>query len=73
MIAHCSAFAGSSCRHEGSPIEGEYEVGWRLREDAWGLGYAKEAAIASLDHAFGPLGAERVVRSPTRRTGRAGA
>ena len=46
---------------EGSPIEGEYEVGWRLREDAWGQGYAKEAAIASLNHAFGPLGAERVV------------
>ena len=45
----------------GSPIEGEYEVGWRLREDAWGQGYAKEAAIASLDFAFGPLGAERVV------------
>lgn len=46
---------------EGSPIEGEYEVGWRLREDAWGRGYAKEAAMASLDHAFGALGAERVV------------
>ena len=45
----------------GSPVEGEYEIGWRLREDAWGQGYAKEAAIASLDHAFGPLGAERVV------------
>jgi RimJ/RimL family protein N-acetyltransferase len=45
----------------GSPIEGMYEVGWRLREDAWGQGYAKEAAIASLDHAFGTLGAERVV------------
>lgn len=45
----------------GSPIEGEYEVGWRLREDSWGKGYAKEAAIASLDHAFDRLGAERVV------------
>jgi RimJ/RimL family protein N-acetyltransferase len=44
-----------------SPIAGEIEVGWRLREDAWGQGYAKEAAIASLDHAFGQLGAERVV------------
>ncbi|HEX8448399.1 MAG TPA: GNAT family N-acetyltransferase, partial [Allosphingosinicella sp.] len=44
-----------------SPIEGEYEVGWRLREDAWGQGYAKEAAIASLDFAFERLGAERVV------------
>jgi RimJ/RimL family protein N-acetyltransferase len=44
-----------------SPVEGEYEVGWRLREDAWGRGYAREAAIASLDFAFGRLGAERVV------------
>ncbi len=45
----------------GSPVEGEYEVCWRLREDAWGQGYAKEAAIASLDHAFEALAAQRVV------------
>jgi len=45
----------------GSPIEGMHEVGWRLREDAWGQGYAKEAAIAALDFAFNRLGAERVV------------
>ena len=45
----------------GSPIEGMYEIGWRLREDVWGQGYAKEAAIASLDFAFGTLGADRVV------------
>ena len=46
---------------EGSPVEGEYEIGWRLREDAWGQGYAREAAAASLDFAFDRLGAERVV------------
>jgi RimJ/RimL family protein N-acetyltransferase len=46
---------------EGSPIAGEYEIGWRLREDAWGQGYAKEAASASLDFAFDRLGAEQVV------------
>lgn len=47
---------------KGSPIEGVHEVGWRLREDAWGQGYAKEAAIASIDHAFAAgLGAPRVV------------
>ena len=46
---------------EDSPIAGEYEVGWRLREDAWGQGYAREAAAASLDFAFDRLGAERVV------------
>ncbi len=45
----------------GTRIEGLHEVGWRLREDAWGQGYAKEAAIASLDFAFGPAGAEEVV------------
>ena len=45
----------------GSPVAGEYEVAWRLREDSWGQGYAKEAAIAALDFAFGRLGAERVV------------
>ncbi len=44
-----------------SPIEGEYEVGWRLREDAWGQGYAREAAAASIGYAFERLGAERVV------------
>jgi len=45
----------------GSPVEGEYEIGWRLREDAWGQGYAKEAAEASLDHVFNVVGAQRVV------------
>lgn len=33
-------------------IAGDVEIGWRLREDAWGQGYAKEAAVASLDLAF---------------------
>jgi RimJ/RimL family protein N-acetyltransferase len=42
-------------------IAGEVEIGWRLREDAWGQGYAKEAAIASLDLAFHRFEAPRVV------------
>jgi RimJ/RimL family protein N-acetyltransferase len=44
----------------GGPI-GDFEVGWRLREDAWGQGYAKEAARASLDAAFGHFAAPEVV------------
>ena len=36
----------------GEALHGQFEIGWRLREDAWGQGYAKEAAIASLDLAF---------------------
>lgn len=31
-----------------APIEGEIEIGWRLARDAWGQGYAREAAEASL-------------------------
>lgn len=42
-------------------MHGEFEVGWRLREDAWGKGYAKEAAIASLDLAFEKFRAPHVV------------
>ena len=45
----------------GSTLQGEIEMGWRLRQDAWGKGYAKEAAAASLDFAFERLGAERVI------------
>ncbi len=45
----------------GSPIEGDPEIGWRLREDAWGQGYAREAAAASLDFAFATLGLPHVV------------
>lgn len=45
----------------GSPIEGDVEIGWRLREDAWGQGYAKEAATAALDAAFTRFGADEVV------------
>ncbi|MBH0111481.1 GNAT family N-acetyltransferase [Novosphingobium sp. YJ-S2-02] len=44
-----------------STFTGEFEVGWRLREEAWGHGYAKEAAIASLDAGFDRFGASRVV------------
>ena len=46
---------------EAAPNPGDFEVGWRLRESAWGQGFAKEAAIASLDLAFGRFAAPHVV------------
>lgn len=46
---------------DGTDLIGQYEIGWRLRESIWGLGIAKEAAIASLDLAFGRFGAPHVV------------
>ncbi|MCT2401318.1 GNAT family N-acetyltransferase [Novosphingobium mangrovi (ex Huang et al. 2023)] len=43
-----------------STIAGEFEIGWRLREDAWGKGYAKEAATASLTAGFERFGARTI-------------
>jgi RimJ/RimL family protein N-acetyltransferase len=37
------------------------EIGWRLRRDAWGAGFATEAARALLEHAFTTLGLAEVV------------
>jgi RimJ/RimL family protein N-acetyltransferase len=45
----------------GSPVEGCFEIGWRMREDAWGHGYAREAALASLRAGFERFGAEEIV------------
>lgn len=44
----------------GAAFAGEFEIGWRLREDAWGQGYAKEAASASLDLGFERFGAREI-------------
>lgn len=46
---------------EGTGFRGTHEIGWRLREDVWGQGYAKEAATATLDFAFWTLDLPRVV------------
>lgn len=40
---------------EGTPIAGEMEIGWRFRVDAWGQGYARESAEASLAFAWANL------------------
>jgi RimJ/RimL family protein N-acetyltransferase len=42
-------------------LTGKHEIGWRLRPEAWGKGIAKEAAIASLDLAFGRFDAPHVI------------
>ncbi|MET8908040.1 GNAT family N-acetyltransferase [Micromonospora sp. NPDC004551] len=39
----------------------EVELGYRLRRDAWGAGYATEGARALVDHGFTALGVKRVV------------
>ena len=42
-------------------LTGTPEIGWRLRESAWGQGIAKEAALASLDLGFARFGCERII------------
>ena len=42
-------------------LTGTPEIGWRLRESAWGRGIAKEAAIASLDLGFERFGYGRII------------
>ncbi|MDQ2878670.1 MAG: GNAT family N-acetyltransferase [Pseudomonadota bacterium] len=42
------------------PMEGEIEIGWRLARDAWGQGYAREAAQASLDWGWAHLDAPTI-------------
>src|SRR5204862_541165 len=37
------------------------EVGWRLRRDAWGHGYATEAARPAIAHGFAEAGLEEVI------------
>lgn len=41
------------------------EIGWRLVREAWGYGYATEAARAVVAHAFGPLGMRELVSFTT--------
>ncbi|UVI38803.1 GNAT family N-acetyltransferase [Qipengyuania spongiae] len=51
----------------GSPVEGEWEIGWRIRQDAWRNGYAYEAAAAVLKSAFDEWEVEKVVCRIDRR------
>lgn len=39
----------------------EFELGWHVRRDLWGRGYATEAARGCIEYAFSGLGAERVI------------
>jgi RimJ/RimL family protein N-acetyltransferase len=38
-----------------------FEVGWTLRRQFWGKGFATEAALQAVDFAFNRLGRERVI------------
>lgn len=43
------------------------EIGWRLARDAWGKGYATEAANAALEFGFDTAGLDTIVSFTTQR------
>ncbi len=44
-----------------APFTPAVEIGWRLRREAWGRGYATEAARVALDDGFDRLGLDEIV------------
>jgi RimJ/RimL family protein N-acetyltransferase len=57
-------FAGLDDVDEDVPVTG-VEIGWRLARDAWGHGYATEAARAVLDHGFRTVGLHEILAITT--------
>ena len=55
------AFLGIAGLNQLDWYPGDVEVGWRLRPEAWGNGYATEAGRAWLGRAFERLGVARVI------------
>lgn len=61
FLGFCGLKADAPAPH----LEGEIEAGWRLRRDAWGKGYAREAAQASLAWGFANLAHPRIIAITT--------
>jgi RimJ/RimL family protein N-acetyltransferase len=59
--ARPAAFLGWALLIPLDAVGPETEIGWRLTPSAWGFGYAAEAAMAVLGHAFDRLGLPEVV------------
>lgn len=54
-------FTGLAYFADGLPFAPATEVGWRLRREFWGHGYATEAGRAALRYAFSVLALDEVV------------
>jgi len=50
LIGWCGVIRGNA-----GPVDGQAELGWRLAYEAWGQGYATEAARASMGWLFANL------------------
>lgn len=63
MVVKSTGEIGGSCGPALQEVEGrsEIEVGYNVRRDLWGRGYATEAARACIEYGFRQLGAQRVI------------
>ena len=55
-----AGFVGWWCLTPAPEDPGDAELGYRLRRDAWGHGYATEGALALLAHGFENVGLDHV-------------
>jgi len=55
------AYWGPGSAPAGVPVTRELEIGYLIDSEAWGVGYATEAARCMRDYAFEELGAPRVM------------
>jgi len=55
-----AGFVGWWCLNPAPEDPGDAELGYRLRRDAWGHGYATEGALALLAHGFENVGLDHV-------------
>lgn len=58
-------YAGLLPTPDGTPVQGEVEIGWGLGSAHWGRGYAREAAAAVLGWAWTHTRARRIVAITT--------
>jgi ribosomal-protein-alanine N-acetyltransferase len=63
-------FTGLARPRFDAPFLPAIEIGWRLARDAWGQGFASEAARAASGHAFGTLGLAELVAFTTPQNAR---
>jgi RimJ/RimL family protein N-acetyltransferase len=63
-------FTGLARPRFDAPFMPAVEIGWRLARDAWGHGYASEAARAGAAYAFGTLGLPALVAFTTPQNAR---